>query len=86
MFDSMASFLRPSAFRRWGLVLVHFGWRVNFALTGFSAWSILPRFFAFYRNPSQDAKLTETEREYIRFGGAQPKILSARRKARRSSI
>jgi MFS transporter, ACS family, D-galactonate transporter len=72
MFDSMAKFSSAVGIPALGLVLVHFGWRANFALTGILSVLYFALFFAFYRNPSQDRKLSETEREYIRQGGAQP--------------
>ncbi len=72
MFDSMAKFSSAVGIPALGLVLVHFGWRANFALTGILSVIYFAAFFAFYRNPSEDAKLTATEREYIRVGGAQP--------------
>ncbi len=72
MFDSMAKFSSAVGIPVLGLVLLHFGWRANFALTGIISVVYFALFYAFYRNPSQDAKLSETEREYIRRGGAQP--------------
>lgn len=72
MFDSMAKFSSAIGIPLLGLVLVHFGWRANFALTGIISVIYLALFSAFYRNPSQDAKLSGAEREYIRSGGAQP--------------
>jgi sugar phosphate permease len=55
-----------------GLVLLHFGWRWNFASTGIVSLAFFGLFYAFYKNPSQDAKLSAAEREHIRTGGAQP--------------
>jgi MFS transporter, ACS family, D-galactonate transporter len=72
MFDSMAKFSSAVGIPVLGLVLLHFGWRANFALTGIVSVVYFALFYAFYRNPSQDAKLEKTEREYIRRGGAQP--------------
>jgi MFS family permease len=72
MFDSMAKFSSAIGIPLLGLVLIHFGWRANFALTGIISGVYFALFFLFYRNPSQDKKLSETEREYIRNGGAQP--------------
>jgi MFS family permease len=71
-FDSMAKFSSAIGIPLLGLVLLHFGWRANFALTGIISVLYLALFFAFYRNPSQDAKLSAAEREHIRAGGAQP--------------
>jgi len=72
MFDSMAKFSSAIGIPVLGMVLVHFGWRANFAVTGIISVVYLALFLAFYRNPSQDSKLTEVERSYIRGGGAQP--------------
>jgi MFS family permease len=62
MFDSMAKFSSAVGIPALGLVLVHFGWRANFALTGILSVIYFAAFFAFYRNPSQDAKLSDVER------------------------
>src|SRR5262245_16059054 len=67
-FDSMAKFSSAVGIPLLGLVLIHFGWRANFALTGIISVLYLALFFAFYRNPSQDTKLSSAEREYIRTG------------------
>lgn len=71
-FDSMAKFSSAIGIPLLGLVLIHFGWRANFALTGVISVVYLGLFFAFYRNPSADSKLSPIERDYIRNGGAQP--------------
>jgi ACS family D-galactonate transporter-like MFS transporter len=71
-FDSMAKFSSALGIPLLGLVLLHFGWRANFALTGIVSVVYLALFFAFYRNPSADAKLSPAERAYIERGGAQP--------------
>ena len=72
MFDSMAKFSSAVGIPLLGLVLIHFGWRANFALTGVISVLYFALFFLFYKNPSHDTKLSATEREYIRVGGAQP--------------
>jgi ACS family D-galactonate transporter-like MFS transporter len=72
MFDSMAKFSSAIGVPLLGLVLLHFGWRWNFALTGFISLAYFALFYAYYRNPSQDPWLSEAEREHIRSGGAQP--------------
>ena len=71
-FDSMAKFSSAVGIPLLGLVLLHFDWRANFALTGIISVIYLVLFFAFYRNPSADSKLSQVERDYIRSGGAQP--------------
>jgi ACS family D-galactonate transporter-like MFS transporter len=72
MFDSMAKFSSAIGIPVLGLVLLHFGWRWNFAATGVISVLFLALFYAFYRNPSEDKLLSPVERDYILRGGAQP--------------
>jgi len=72
MFDSMAKFSSAIGIPVLGLVLLHFGWRWNFAATGLISVLFLALFYAFYRNPTEDKLLSANEREYISRGGAQP--------------
>lgn len=72
MFDSMAKFSSAIGIPVLGLVLLHFGWRWNFAATGLISVLFLALFYAFYRNPTEDKLLSSSEREYITRGGAQP--------------
>jgi sugar phosphate permease len=72
MFDSAAKFSSALGVPVLGLVLVHFGWRWNFAGTGLISVLFFALFYAYYRNPSEDKLLSGTEREYIAGGGAQP--------------
>jgi len=53
-----------------GLILLHYGWRWSFAATGIFSFLYFVAFFAFYRNPSEDPRLTAVEREFIVEGGA----------------
>jgi sugar phosphate permease len=71
MFDSMAKFSSAIGIPILGVVLLHFGWRWNFAATGVISVLFLALFYAFYRNPSEDKLLSSAEREYILRGGAQ---------------
>jgi sugar phosphate permease len=71
MFDSMAKFSSAVGVPLLGLVLLHFGWRANFAFTGAISLVYFALFYAIYRNPSQDKNLSDVEREHIRSGGAQ---------------
>lgn len=72
IFDAAAKFSSAIGVPLIGILLLHFGWRWSFAATGFISLLYLALFFAFYRNPSEDARLAPAEREYIRQGGAQP--------------
>jgi MFS family permease len=72
MFDSAAKFSSAIGIPVLGLVLLHFGWRWNFAATGLISVLFLALFYAFYRNPSEDKLLSSAEGEHIARGGAQP--------------
>ena len=72
MFDAAAKFSSAIGIPVLGFVLVHFGWRWNFAGTGLTSVLFLALFYAYYRNPSEDKFLSSSEREYIARGGAQP--------------
>src|SRR5467141_2431968 len=72
MFDAAAKFSSAIGIPLLGLLLLHFGWRWNFAATGFISLLYFALFYAYYRNPSEDKLLTDAEREFIAGGGAQP--------------
>lgn len=72
VFDAGAKFSSAIGIPILGMVLLHFGWRWNFAATGLISVLFLALFYAFYRNPSEDKLLSGSEREYIARGGAQP--------------
>jgi MFS family permease len=72
IFDAGAKFSSAIGVPVLGLVLLHFGWRWNFAATGMISVLYFVLFYAFYRNPSEDKLLTDAEREVIVRGGAQP--------------
>lgn len=64
-----------------GLLLLHFGWRFSFAATASISLVYFALFFWLYRNPSEDSKLSEAERQFIVAGNAQPEGPSQSRKA-----
>ncbi len=72
MFDAAAKFSSAIGIPVLGLMLLHFGWRWNFAATGLISVLFFALFYAYYRNPSEDKLLSGAEREYIARGGAQP--------------
>jgi MFS transporter, ACS family, D-galactonate transporter len=72
MFDSAAKFAPAIGVPLIGILLLHIGWRWSFAVTGFISLFYFALFYAFYRNPSEDPRLTTAERELIAQGGAQP--------------
>lgn len=48
-----------------GIVLIHVGWRWSFAFTGFISFAYFLYFWRVYRDPEEDAHLTEVERRHI---------------------
>jgi sugar phosphate permease len=72
MFDSAAKLASAIGVPLIGLVLLRFGWRWSFAVTGFLSLLYFLLFYWIYRDPSQDAGLSAAEREFITRGGAQP--------------
>src|SRR5229473_3960270 len=72
IFDAAAKFASAIGVPLIGILLLRFGWRWSFAATGFISLLYFALFYAFYRNPSEDKRLTAAEREFIVRGGAQP--------------
>jgi ACS family D-galactonate transporter-like MFS transporter len=72
IFDSMAKLSSGIGVPLLGILLLHFGWRWSFAATGFISILYFVLFYAFYRNPSEDQRLSSAERQFIAKGGAQP--------------
>src|SRR5271169_4549019 len=70
--DAAAKFSTAIGVPLIGLLLLYFGWRWSFAATGFISFLYFVLFHFVYRNPSEDTKLSSTEREFILSGGAQP--------------
>src|SRR5436853_3202069 len=72
IFDAAAKFASAIGVPLIGILLLRSGWRWSFAATGFISLLYFALFYAFYRNPSEDKRLTAAEREFITRGGAQP--------------
>lgn len=72
MFDAAAKLASAVGVPVIGIFLLHFGWRWSFAGTGVVSLVYFGLFWAFYRNPSEDRRLSNAEREFIARGGGQP--------------
>ena len=72
LFDSMAKFASAIGVPAIGLLMLHFGWRWSFAATGIISFLYFVLFYIFYRNPSEDERLSSLEHDFIQRGGAQP--------------
>ncbi|HET9696824.1 MAG TPA: MFS transporter [Terriglobales bacterium] len=71
IFDAAAKFASAIGVPVMALLIVHFGWRRMFALTAAASFAYFLAFYFVYRNPGEDAGLSEEERAYIAAGGAQ---------------
>lgn len=72
IFDAAAKYATAIGVPIVAYILVSFGWRATFITTGAVSFLFFLAFVAFYRNPSDDRRLTYAERNYITTGGAQP--------------
>jgi MFS transporter, ACS family, D-galactonate transporter len=70
MFDGMAKFSQVIGVPLVALALVSLGWRGAFWTTAGLSFAFLVVFWMFYRDPSEDARLSRAEHDYILSGGA----------------
>jgi sugar phosphate permease len=76
IFDSAAKLATGIGIPIVSLILAGYGWRMTFIVTAFLSFLFFLAFYAWYRNPSEDKRLTHAERKYITEGGAQPEGLT----------
>jgi len=77
IFDSAAKLSTALGVPFVSWILVSYGWRATFVATGIISLVFCIAFTAFYRNPSEDKRLTFAERTYITNGGAQAEGVAA---------
>ncbi len=66
IFDGAAKFASAIGVPIIGIVLIKIGWRWSFAATGIVSLLYFLLFYKGYRDPNDDAALTNVERDYIR--------------------
>lgn len=71
--DAAAKFAPAIGVPFLGVLLLHFGWRATFAVTGLLSLLYFALFYVWYRDPGEDARLSSEELQYIRDGGGQAK-------------
>ena len=71
LFDAAAKLSNAISVAFTAYLLVLFGWRGMFWTTAALSLVFFALFWIFYRNPSQDKRLTPAEATYIRDGGAE---------------
>jgi MFS family permease len=72
IFDSAAKLSRVVGVLLMTVVMVRWGWRWSLGSAAAMTFAYYLFFWAFYRDPSADWKLSHEERMYIRHGGATP--------------
>jgi ACS family D-galactonate transporter-like MFS transporter len=72
IFDAAAKFSNVIGIPLVALVVVRFGWRWGFGMTGLLSFLYFLAFLLVYRDPSRHPRLSPEEHEYIRAGGATP--------------
>jgi ACS family D-galactonate transporter-like MFS transporter len=72
IFDSAAKFSNVIGVPLVAFAIVTFGWRWGFGITAILSLAYFVAYWAIYRDPSQDTRLTKAERDYIVAGGATP--------------
>ncbi len=72
LFDAAAKLSNAVGVAFTAYLLVMFGWRGMFWSTAALSFVFFLLFYAFYRNPSEDKRLSHAEAEYIRKGGGEP--------------
>jgi ACS family D-galactonate transporter-like MFS transporter len=65
LFDAAAKFASAIGVPILGILLLHIGWRWSFAATGAISLLYLVLFWAVYREPEEDTRLSDTERRII---------------------
>jgi MFS family permease len=73
MFDAAAKFGPAIGTPLVGLLLIHFGWRWSFAVTGILSFLYFLAFYVVYRDPGEDPQLSQVERRYLAEHGATEK-------------
>ncbi len=71
IFDAAAKFASGIGVPLIGWVLIGFGWRISFALTGVVSFLFFLAFYFVYRDPQDDEKLSPEELAYIRQSDSQ---------------
>jgi MFS transporter, ACS family, D-galactonate transporter len=66
IFDSAAKFSTAIGTPLIGILLIHYGWRFSFKMTGVASFVFFLAFYYLYRSPSNDKKLSVEERQYLK--------------------
>ena len=75
LFDAAAKLSNAIGVPFTAFLMVQFGWRGMFWSTAVLSLIFFVLFYVFYRNPSDDKRLTHAEKTYIQEGGAEPETV-----------
>ena len=78
LFDAAAKFASGIGIPLIGAVLIKFGWRISFGLTGVVSFLYFLAFYFIYRDPQDDRALTREELSYIQENEAERHMHSAK--------
>jgi MFS family permease len=70
IFDSAAKFSTAIGTLSIGMLLIHFGWRVAFGLTGVVSFLFFLAFYVLYRDPDKNKHLSADEQKFLAEHGA----------------
>jgi sugar phosphate permease len=73
IFDSAAKFSAAIGTLLIGILLIHFGWRIAFGITGIASFLYFLVFYFTYRDPDKDNHLSAGQREFLAEHGAVTK-------------
>jgi MFS transporter, ACS family, D-galactonate transporter len=73
IFDSAAKFSTAVGTVSIGIILIHFGWRIAFSVTGVFSFLFFLAFYFLYRDPDQDKHISSGELDYLAKNGAVTK-------------
>ena len=79
LFDAAAKLSNAIGVPFTAFLLVTLGWRGMFWTTAALSLVFFALFYVFYRNPSEDKRLTHAEYQYIKEGGAEPETVDGQR-------
>ncbi|BDE08151.1 putative transporter YybO [Vulcanimicrobium alpinum] len=75
LFDAAAKLSNAIGVPFTAFLMVQLGWRGMFWSTAVLSLIFFVLFYVFYRNPSEDKRLTYAEKKYIQEGGAEPETV-----------
>lgn len=86
LFDGAAKLASAIGVPLIGVLLLWFGWRWSFAITGFISFLYFLLFWKIYRDPNEDPALSSEERAYIASDSSRPTAIDPKTPSRQASL